>query len=446
MDRICNPYSFAYGLSTSRRVNNLDQHNRASIKYETDQSAIRFKKGSQRWVASPRSGSIKLLQSFGYNESVFIKADSKRFEATAAEIRQGNYVAATLAVITTLNQIFETTKFNALERLRNANGRGRVATYFYVIKDNQNRYSEKRFSSGELAMIRLVERLNNIARKSLVLLDEAEMALHPRIQKNLLEYIQKKATEKELTIFISTHSTTLIKATSKKNIVLLQTLLNGNSEIVYPCYPAKAIGSVDFEECSTYDYIFFVEDDMASVLLKKMIKKFITLDPTHLTISICVTPVGGYEQTAQLAVNTKLKLFDGSTVYAVLDEDAFVEGQNNTTFWSLYQSNRDTIKNLYCTPELWIIQQLESENARIHSLLREEFRCECRTILRDTEYQACTGVNPRKLAKKRFDIVVAILKSRSGMQENLIIDKLVELLIDNLDDGKIRRVIAPLLR
>ena len=73
--------------------------------------------------------------------------------------------------------------YTRLERLRNRNGRGRQATYFYIMRDEDGSiYSEKRFSTGELALLHLADSLQNIENGSMVLLDEAEMALHPRIQ------------------------------------------------------------------------------------------------------------------------------------------------------------------------------------------------------------------------------------------------------------------------
>ena len=129
------------------------------------------------------------------------------------------------------------TKYNNLKRLRNVNGRGRNSTYFYILKDGRKYYSEKRFSTGELAIIRLVERLHTTASNSLFLLDEAEMALHPRIQKNLLDYLNEKATEKGLTIIISTHS-----ITTKTNAFCLGIILCNVSRsfdyLIYPYYPA----------------------------------------------------------------------------------------------------------------------------------------------------------------------------------------------------------------
>lgn len=73
---------------------------------------------------------------------------------------------------------------------------------YYTIKEaNGKYYSEKRFSTGELALLRLVEQLKNVHDNSLVLLDEAEMALHPRIQVNLIKHLIEKAQEKKYNYF-----------------------------------------------------------------------------------------------------------------------------------------------------------------------------------------------------------------------------------------------------
>lgn len=104
---------------------------------------------------------------------------------------------------------------------------------------------------------------------AIVLLDEAEMALHPRVQKKLYDYLVEVAQQKNLTIFISTHSVTMIKSADKNHIISIEETENGKYDAVCPCYPAKAIGNVDFIDNVIYDAVFFVEDDMARTLLKR---------------------------------------------------------------------------------------------------------------------------------------------------------------------------------
>lgn len=203
IDRICNKNAFARGFSASRSFGEVDQYAEAEITYDTDNppTSLKFRKKSSRWAVSPK-GHSNLLDNFGYTQTVFIRADSNRIDVPKEEIRRGNFVAADPDVKRNLNRIFETDKFDRLKRLRIANGRGRHATFFYVIEERRGQYySEKRFSTGEIALLRLVEKLNTVENDAIVLLDEAEMALHPRVQKKLYDYLVEVAATKELNYF-----------------------------------------------------------------------------------------------------------------------------------------------------------------------------------------------------------------------------------------------------
>ena len=263
MDRICNPYAFARGFYHPKNIAGYDEYHNATIQYSVDNVCVNFRKKKAKWAASPRTGNADLLKEYGYHNSIFIKADSKRIDATAEEIQRGSIQSADATLINSLNQIFETNKYSRLKKLKVTHGRGKPSSYFNVIQDGRLYYTEKRFSTGEIAILRLIESIESTSNGSLVLLDEAEMALHPRVQVNLLQYLRHQAQVKDLMIFISTHSPTLIKATNERNILLLESNAQGDVEICTPCYPARALGGVDFEESNIFDYVFFVEDDMA---------------------------------------------------------------------------------------------------------------------------------------------------------------------------------------
>mgnify|MGYP005774777645 CR=1 FL=1 len=449
LDRICNQNGFARGFSTSKTFGVVDQYKDAKIKYEIDTPAmcLLFRKKTARWAVAPK-GKSNLLSNFGYASSVFIKADSNRISIPEAEIRAGQFEPANINIKRSLNELFETTKFNKLKRLKNANGRGKPATYFYVIQESDNSYySEKRFSTGELALLRLVEQLASIPENSLVLLDEAELALHPRIQKRLLDYLNQIALEKKLTILISTHSITMIKATDKQHIFLLEDNHQGRYNVINPCYPAKAIGCVDFIENAIYDAVFFVEDEMARLLLKKMIKKCCEADQRFHTITNCIIPVGGYEQTAQLAINTRSQLLGQSFVYAVWDNDVFTDVlPHNERIKDFYDTHRDIIFDLGCTPEVWMIDKLESLDDAIVSSLRERFHYEVDTVLHSSPYIECNASNPRKLAKKKMEVVIKQFSAACGDSEEIVRDAFAEILIEKAYNiGDIQRIINPML-
>lgn len=450
LDRICNPYAFATNFTSANNIDSIDQYSASSIEYITEHAHIKFRKGTQRWACTPRTNSSPLLKrEFGFENTIFIKADSKRIDVPQEEIRSGNLIDVESTIIESLNKIFETSKYNNLKRLRNVNGRGRNSTYFYILKDGRKYYSEKRFSTGELAIIRLVERLQTTMPNSLFLLDEAEMALHPRIQKNLLDYLNEKAAEKELMIIISTHSITMIKSTHRNNIMLMENDTNsGNTVISTPCYPAKAIGSVDFESNIIFDAIFFVEDDMARNVLKAMIAKYANINPLIKSMIYCIVPVGGYEQTALLAKNTRYQLFERSRVYALLDDDVFTEAiHKNQKFAQLYEQNSNFIYSLKCTPESWLIEHLENQDANLISCIRSNYHCEVSTILTDGRYTACNAQSPRKLCKQKMDVVLKILGERCGNSQESILNSFVNLLIEQeMDIGTIQSVLIPLLK
>lgn len=443
LERICNSYSFARGFLSTRNTQEVDQYEKATIQYTVDNEVVKFRKKSTKWASVPRNGN-EILIKFDFPTVVFIKADSKRIDISQDEIRQGNYQSVDKSIKDTMNKIFETKRFNQLKRLRNGNGRGKQATFFYVIKDGDMYYSEKRFSSGELALLRLVEQLNTVPEGALILLDEAEMALHPRVQKNLLEYLKEKASEKNLMVLIATHSSTMIKATLEKNIILLLEE-KGATKAITPCYPARAIGSLDFERNVIFDFIFFVEDDKARILLKKMLERYLKLEPKHSTVMHCIIPVGGYSQTAMLAINTRNQLHSQSKVFALLDGDVFEDGLQNSSFVKVYEDNKAIIKNLGYTPEVWLIEKIEENDCQLNQLFIEKFHSEIIDVIDNNEYKKCNAQNLRQKAKDKVKVAVAVLKKNSGDNEDVLLDQLFALTIDKMGDGKIKSIIAPMI-
>ena len=447
LDRIGNPLAFAKNFVSSKYNDEVDQYKSAIITYEIDQPRVHLtcRKKNKRWSFTPKNGNRDLTQ-FGFASTVFIQADSKRIDIPSDDIRQGNFVSASQEVKNSMNMLFETKRYGKLKRLKNTYGRGKKAQYYYVIKEGSKYYSEKRFSTGELALLRLVERISVIPEHSLILLDEAEMALHPRIQKNLLDYLNYISDEKHLTVIIATHSITMIKAVDKFHILMLEEHGSGKYEVVTPCYPAKAIGCIDYIENTSYDTIFFVEDDMARLLLKKMVQRCLK-DERYSTINACYVPVGGYEQTAMLALNTKDMLFNSIKVFAVWDEDVFTETMiKNERIKKFYENNKDVIYNLGCTPELWMVDALESGNIDIIKAIRGTFHIEVKSIMDSEEYRNCNSAKPRQLAKDKMDVIVKMMSSFSGSCKDIVLDHFAEIIIEQVYDiGKIKSVVMPML-
>ncbi len=70
-------------------------------------------------------------------------------------------------------------------------------------------YSEAHAGSGEYAVVRLVDAIRRAPERSLILLDEPEVSLHPGAQSELLHFIEREVLARGHQVVLSTHSPSL---------------------------------------------------------------------------------------------------------------------------------------------------------------------------------------------------------------------------------------------
>ena len=182
-------------------------------------------------------------------------------------------------------------------------------------------FSENNFSRGERALSHLATMLESLPRHSLLLIDEAEMTLHPKAQKRLLTYLNTFAAERQCLVILSTQSASLIKIANPKNILFLETEENGNMVCRRNVYPAAILGEMAFAEEILPETILLVEDAEAAMLLEEIVsrlKSIMTVDFPYCKI----LPVGGYMQVVILLDNLSRVFPDYVKRRAVLDKDA----------------------------------------------------------------------------------------------------------------------------
>lgn len=447
LDRICNCLAFANGFSGASSWEMADQYTSAHITYTIGTRHITYRKAKARWVATPKQNSSTFMRGFGMASSIFIKADSKRIDVKQEDLKQGNLTTVDASVKTALNSLFDTKKYDRLQRLKNSHGRGKTTVFFYVIRDgggtNTRYYSEKRFSTGELAMVRMVEQVETALNGSMVLLDEAELALHPKVQVKMLEYLRKKAAEKNLKVFISTHSPTLLKEATKEEVFLLREH-DEYIEVINPCYSAQAIGDVDFDRSNIFDYIFFVEDEKAQAILREMRKRYVLEKPEHSTALCNIVPVGGFYETARMAVSSRIRMFGNSKVFAVVDQDAVEDLDSKPLFKSLYEYNKDVIKTLSFTPEVWFIDKIESADSSLQRAIKDKYFVEIADAINFDEYRNCCSPKPRKRAKDKFSAFCRYIGFAVSVPEETVVTEIIALIIENIPIGEIIGVMQPL--
>ena len=194
--------AFSNFFKTTANESKIDFFGESTISYEINNKQVSYNYGNTRWTPTPRKNT-GILKEFGYPEVKFIAADAKRIEATQDELRSGRINPVKHEISNEIKNILSDSKFDELKYVNTKRGPGnRAYLIAKKIKGKTHYFSEKNFSLGELCVLRLVTGLSTISYNSLVLIDEIEMALHPKAQAVLFNYLIRVADEKELTVTI----------------------------------------------------------------------------------------------------------------------------------------------------------------------------------------------------------------------------------------------------
>jgi hypothetical protein len=135
-----------------------------------------------------------------------------------------------------------------------------------VITKSSQPYSGFHQGSGETTIAELLQ--SDLARYSLILIDEIESSLHPRAQRRLIRDLAERCRQKEIQIILTTHSPYVLEELPfEARKYILET--KDTKKIVSGVSPQFAMTKMDDEnypECDLY-----VEDDAAKTLLSELI-------------------------------------------------------------------------------------------------------------------------------------------------------------------------------
>jgi len=121
-------------------------------------------------------------------------------------------------------------------------------------------------ASGKDKTIRLLALLHRIKNKSIVLIDEFETGLHPKIQVSLLKEMRSIAQRKQLQIILTTHSRDVINATEAEERIHLSNI-NGSVDVYI-----KPSEQFIFSDISNEKLEIYCEDKVAQLWLEEIVK------------------------------------------------------------------------------------------------------------------------------------------------------------------------------
>lgn len=140
------------------------------------------------------------------------------------------------------------------------------------IKTSHLSYSEAWAGSGEFAIIRLVALVIGCAPKSLLLLDEPEVSLHPGAQVRLIEFLTEQAKLNKLQIVIATHSPTIVNTLPAGAIKVLDRRAS-DGKIFLRGQSSFASDAFVVLEHATHRKTVFVEDELAKAIVKRALRR-----------------------------------------------------------------------------------------------------------------------------------------------------------------------------
>jgi ABC-type lipoprotein export system ATPase subunit len=414
------PNAFQASFRTSKISTALDNFTNAKITYEVNNSSVRYQHSGVRWEPTPKRES-KLVASFGFSSVIFAAANSERIEPRAEDFIPQRVRDASQTLKHAAKLILADAKFDNLKLINVRRGVGAEA---FLLPDAQSTttrrrayFSEKNFSLGELCVLKLLRQLDTCPDGSLVLIDELELALHPRAQIRLFRHLEEVSRVKTLTTIFSTHSVSLIKSVDRSKLYFVDRI-GGRTELIQGCYPTYALGQLALDEERTPDVALFVEDEQAQFIVQSLIRQLLQSDFQGLAKpAVVVVPVGPITSVLAFLPRASSLLPDSVRKHAILDHDAYgeylapLEAAGNHIELAKFQRVRNQIGFLPWTPEVGICQDLAANVEQSERALRAYF-ADNRISIAEVRFQTLTGLTggPQRRAAKTLvaDIVARI--------------------------------------
>jgi len=424
--RIGDSTAFQTHFPASLNSDRLDNHLEGSIEYEVNDEKVEYAYRGERWTPRPRTNS-KLLDEFGYPSVTYIGATAERITPRSEDFQPNRIRPAPQPLIQAANEIFETSKFDNLKKVNLTTGTGNEAFVMSLGGAPAKYHSERHFSLGELCVLKLLKLLRGVQNNSLIVIDELEMALHPKAQVRLVQHLQKEANRKRLTIIFSTHSSTILKSVNKNCIIFLERQNDGVVVAINGCYPTYALGSIAYEEEAVSDAVIYVEDEFARQISIEMFRKFVSErynNPANWP-SVKFAPIGGFYEVVKFLDQSQTILPPQCRQSALLDEDVVsevVEKWRDTDAFvplQLFQKWHNKISYLPWTPEVGICKDIVDDIEGYEIFFRARFADNQIRILNAVR-NFDTTLNGRPLrssAKQAIRNLISYLHQKTGVNE-----------------------------
>jgi len=139
-----------------------------------------------------------------------------------------------------------------------------------IFKYNSNNvYSSYNAASGEDVLTRIIIDAVEAKKDSLILIDEIEMGLHPKIQRRLIDILFYISRHNNKQFILTTHSPTILASVPKESRIFIEKNNNNNYRAIKNISVNAALSKMDSKAYPLID--IYCEDDVAKTIINKAI-------------------------------------------------------------------------------------------------------------------------------------------------------------------------------
>ena len=160
--------------------------------------------------------------------------------------------------------------YSSIEIIKHKFFAGTWATTMLFEKETDgNVFCEYNAGSGEFLVVNIIDQILHAKNKSVILIDEPEVSLHPGAQRRLLTFILNSIIKKKIQVIISTHSRDIVECLPSEALICVEKQNNGVSRVRNSILPEQAF--LEIEIIPDVKQVI-VEDDMACSIVRNVLK------------------------------------------------------------------------------------------------------------------------------------------------------------------------------
>ena len=232
---------------------------------KTDRKRGQRKKSTKKW-----NGIAKKETQFKFRDVVFIDLDRISPARSFSKVIFNKSKASQGVTISTKNSaIIEQYLSYILEEEFTLN---KLASYqdkdIFNYK-NANEYSSYNAATGEEVLTKIIVDIVEAKSDSLILIDEIEIGLHPKVQRRLIQVLYHISRHYNKQFILTSHSQTILSSCPDVSRVFIEKDYQGNYKSIQNISVNAALSKMDSESYPLID--LYCEDDIAEIIINKIL-------------------------------------------------------------------------------------------------------------------------------------------------------------------------------